>query len=82
MTETSVNKGSQRGRRIPSPSAHPPAQRLYDLKMAAEYLGRPVYSLRVLIWNGELPVIRSGRKIYLDVFDLDGWIEKSKETYV
>jgi excisionase family DNA binding protein len=50
--------------------------------MAAEYLGRPVYSVRVLIWAGHLPVIRSGRKIYLDVLDLDGWIEKSKESYI
>jgi hypothetical protein len=31
-------------------------QRLYDLKDAAEYLGRTVWGVRNLVWAGELPV--------------------------
>jgi len=57
-----------------------PKQRLYDLKAAALYLGRPVSGMRELIWRGELPAIRSGKggKQFVDVFDMDDYIEKNK----
>ncbi len=57
-------------------------KRLYTLKEAAYYLGLKVWSMRELIWAGEIPVVRrdGGRKIYLDRFDLDGYIEKNKST--
>jgi hypothetical protein len=57
-----------------------PAQRLYDLKDAAQYLGRTVWGMRELVWAGELPVIKSGRggKQYVDVNDMDVWIERNK----
>jgi len=57
-----------------------PAQRLYDLKAAALYLGRPVSGVRGLIWSGQLPVIRSGRggKQFVDVLDMDAYIEQNK----
>ena len=60
----------------------PLIKRLYDLKEAAIYLGRPVFSVRTLIWNGALPVIKNGRKLYLDIFDMDTYIERNKETMV
>jgi len=59
---------------------NPLTKRLYDLKEAATYLGRPVFSVRGLIWNGALPVIKDGRKLYLDIFDMDTYIEGNKET--
>ncbi len=61
-------------------SKSPPRQRLYDMKAAAFYLGRTVWGVRELVWAGELPVIRSGRggKQYIDVCDMDTWIEKNK----
>lgn len=57
-----------------------PKQRLYSVKEAALYLGRTVWGVRELIWSHELPVIQSGRggKQYIDVFDMDAWIEKNK----
>ncbi len=61
---------------------NPVAKRLYTLKEASIYLGRPVFSVRTLIWNGALPVIRDGRKIYLDVCDMDSYIEKNKLTVI
>ena len=63
-----------------SDSQKRPAQRLYDLKAAALYLGRPVWGVRELIWSGELPVIKSGRggKQYIDVLDMDAFIDRNK----
>jgi len=57
-----------------------PKQRLYDLKAAAEYLGRTVWGVRELVWSGQLPALQSGRggKLYIDVFDMDIYIEKTK----
>ena len=63
-------------------TTYPLNKRLYDLKEAAIYLGRPVFSVRTLVWNGALPVIKDGRKLYLDIFDMDTYIERNKETMV
>ena len=57
-------------------------KRLYDLKEAATYLGRPVFSVRTLIWNGALPYVKEGRKFYLDIFDMDTYIERNKTTMI
>ena len=57
-------------------------QRLYCLKDAAVYLGRTVWGVRELVWKHELPVICAGRggKQYIDVHDMDEWIEKNKSV--
>ena len=62
--------------------ANPLTKRLYDLKVAAIYLGRPVFSVRGLIWKGALPYVKEGRRQYLDVYDLDKYIERNKETMI
>lgn len=59
--------------------SYPMSKRLYTLKEAAIYLGRPVFSLRTLIWNGKLPVIQDGRKYYIDIYDLDEFIQSEKK---
>ena len=59
---------------------NPLHKRLYDLKEASIYLGRPIFSVRGLIWKGALPVIKDGRKLYLDIVDMDTYIERNKET--
>ena len=53
--------------------------RLFDLGAAASYLGRSVYSLRTLVWNGHVPVVRSGNKMGVDIRDLDRWIDAHSE---
>jgi len=58
-----------------------PTKRLYDLKEASLYMGRTVCALREMIWSGKLPVVRDGRRVLLDIYDLDKWIEQSKTTY-
>lgn len=74
-TKTQTDKGSQQAQGIGSPLR----KRLYDLKEAGVYLGRPVYSVRTLVWNGALPVIKDGRKMYLDIQDLDKYIDMNKK---
>ena len=56
-------------------------KRLFDLKEAAVYLGRPVFSVRTLIWKGLLPVIKNDgeRKMYLDVRDMDEYVERNRK---
>jgi hypothetical protein len=63
-------------------TTYPLTKRLFDLKEAAIYLGRPVFSVRTLIWNGALPYVKEGRKQYLDIFDLDSYIERRKEKMI
>ena len=70
------SKGLKRDKGIINPSA----KRLYDLKDAACYLGRSVYSVRCLIWKGALPCVKEdgARKQYLDINDMDLFIEHNK----
>jgi len=60
---------------------YPMVKRLLTLKDAATYMGRTVWGMRELIWKGRVPIIQDGRKIYVDVRDLDAYIEKTKETF-
>ena len=58
--------------------ACPLKKRLFTIKEAAAYLGRSVWSIRELIWAGKLPSVKAGRRVHLDILDLDLWIEKNK----
>ncbi len=55
-----------------------PLKRLYNVTEAAEYLGRSAWSIRRLIWAGELPSVRAGRRVQVDLSDMDEFIEKHK----
>lgn len=65
------------GQRMDTPQSHL-KKRLYSIPEAATYLGRSVWSVRELIWNGNLPSVRMGRRVHLDIIDLDRWIERNK----
>jgi len=62
---------------------NPMVKRLFTLKEAAEYLGRSEWSMRDLIWARKIPVVRQegGRKIFLDIKDLDSFVERNKSVY-
>jgi excisionase family DNA binding protein len=51
------------------------AKRLLTVKEAADYISRSERSLRQMIANGALPVIREGRAVRLDRRVLDEWID-------
>ena len=55
--------------------------RLLSVKEAATYLGRSVPSIRELIWAGSLPIVREGRRIHLDLIDLEKWIQERKTRF-
>jgi len=63
--------------------SNPLGKRLYTLKEAASYLGRSEWGMRDLIWTRAIPVVRQdgGRKIFLDIHDLDDFINRNKSTY-
>ena len=65
------------GQRVNVPK---PLKRLYALAEAAGYLGRSMWSVRRLIWNGELPSVRAGGRVHVDVRDMDEFIDKHKVT--
>ena len=55
-------------------------KRLYTLDEAAAYLGRSIWSVRRLIWNGDLPSVRVAKRVHLDLLDMDEFIDKHKVT--
>lgn len=52
-------------------------KRLYTLPEAAHFLGRSVWSIRSLIWDGKLSVVKTGRKQYIDIKELDDFIRRN-----
>jgi len=59
--------------------SHTSPKRLYSLPEAAHYLGRSTWSVRRLIWSGELPSVRAAGRVHVDVQDMDEFIERNKE---
>ncbi len=68
---------SQEAQRITNPMQRIP-KRLYSVTEASIYLGRTVWAVREMIWAGKLPCIKDGRRILLDMRDMDAWVEKNK----
>ncbi len=81
--QASERKGSLTRARVRLTSARPPKapplpRRLYDIKAAAGYLGISPWTVREMIWRGDLPCVRLGRRQYLDIKDVDALIEGNK----
>lgn len=49
-------------------------QRLYSITTAAKYLGLSPWTIREMIWRGDLPSVRMGRRVMLDLDDLNQYI--------
>lgn len=77
--KTQTDKGLQKAQGI----GNPVFKRLYTLKEAAIYLGRKEYSVRDLVWKQALPVVKEedGRKLYIDIEDLNNYIKEHKAFY-
>ena len=52
--------------------------RLLTIKKAAIYSGIPIWGLRGLIGIEAIPFIKLGNKFYLDVQDIEDWIQSNK----
>lgn len=57
------------------------AKRLYSIKDAAVFLGRSDWSVREMLWAAKLPYIKDGKRIFIDIVDLEAWIERNKQTF-
>jgi excisionase family DNA binding protein len=73
-------KGAITRARVRVTSARPPklSRRLYDIQAVADYLGTSSWTVREMIWRGDLPCVRIGRRQYLDIRDVDRFIEQAK----
>lgn len=62
---------------------NPLAKRLYTLKESAVYLGRSEWGMRELVWKQALPVVKEegARKIFIDINDLENFVNRNKSTY-
>ena len=62
--------------------SNPLSKRLYTLNEAANYLGRTLWSMRELVWAGKIPIVRDGKRIFVDINDLDFYVSKNRMTYL
>jgi excisionase family DNA binding protein len=53
-------------------------KRLLSVEEAAAYLGRTKEAVQHMIAASKLPTVKSDRRVFLDVRDLDQWIERAK----
>jgi len=68
------------GTEVGHTNALPP--RLLSYEAASAYLSLSYWSVRTMVTGGQIPHIRSGKRILIDVQDLDIWIEQHKEIGV
>jgi excisionase family DNA binding protein len=54
--------------------------RLLCVDQAAAYLGRSKEAVQHMVASGKIPVVRSDRRVFLDIRDLDAWIEQNKQA--
>jgi excisionase family DNA binding protein len=53
-------------------------KRLYTLNQAGAYIGLSHWRVRSLIYSGQLAYVRLGRRILIDLKDLDALIDSKK----
>lgn len=79
-SKTNIGRDFKRAQVI----GNPLIPRLLPLKQAAEWLGLSEWAMRERVWRGEIPVVRfpGGRKQFIDVRDLERFIDQNKEVIV
>ena len=55
-------------------------KRLYSMEEAALYLGRSPWTVAEMTRTGAIPFIQHGKRKFLDLHDLDRWIETNKKS--
>ena len=56
-------------------------KRLFNVEEAAIYLGRTTCALREMIWAGKLSYVKDGKRILLDIKDMDEFIDRNKQIF-
>lgn len=55
-----------------------PMKRLYSIKELVREIGATEWFWRTQIWDGQLPYVQVGRKMFIDRIDLETFIQKNK----
>jgi len=82
MGTDEINSTKNQGVKKAQGIYNPLPKRLYTLNEAAQYLGRTLWSMRELVWAGKIPIIRDGKRIFVDINDLDLYVSKNRMTYL
>ena len=53
-------------------------KRLLTVEEAAIYLGRSKEALQHMVASGKLATVKADRRVFLDIKDLDLWIDRNK----
>ena len=81
MITENITHPKRRRRKGSIPSFEHIPRRLYPLDEAAAYLGRTVWAVREMIWAGKFPHVKDGKRILVDVLDMDAWIISNKQRF-
>jgi hypothetical protein len=57
-----------------------PKKRLYSIKELVTEIGATEWFWRSQIWDGQLPYVQVGRKMFVDSRDVDNFIETNKTS--
>lgn len=63
------------------PKGPQPGQRLLDVHQAGVFLGISPWTVRDLLWRGDLAHVRVGRLVRIDLRDLENFITKNREQH-
>lgn len=58
-----------------------PNKRLYSIKELPTEIGGTEWFWRSQIWDGQLPFVQVGRKMFIDFVDIEAFITKNKNRY-
>lgn len=61
-------------------SSLPLRPRLLTVEQAASYIGRTREGVQHLIASGKLPCVKADRRNFVDVRDIDAWIDQNKSA--
>jgi excisionase family DNA binding protein len=67
------------GKILPELQKNSLSPRLLSVAQAAVYLGRSRHAIELMVAAKKLPAVRQDRRVFLDIRDLDDWIETHKE---
>jgi hypothetical protein len=54
------------------------AKRLFSIKELASEIGGTIWFWRTMIWDGQIPYMQVGKKMFVDTKDIEVFIEKNK----
>jgi hypothetical protein len=55
-----------------------PKKRLYSIKELTSLIGATDWFWRSQIWDGQLPYVQVGKKMFVDYQDIESFIQKNK----